>query len=130
MTYQDMTNQELIELAKSAKSLNDDDWGSERQVDAENAFYAALEVEHPEIFELVTNNPYRPTSDEMLDDAIARIVEKAYHSIQWAPGKDFELVTYRRTKLNGQVVVATRRGEVCLNSTCSAKFLAGDYVAS
>lgn len=69
----------LVELADAARPTSDDDWGSERQIAAENAFFAAIGPNETE------DNPnsvlgqdfYRwclkATSEEMIDEALRRL---------------------------------------------------------
>lgn len=60
-------------MAKDARALGDDDWGSERQQDAENAFFFAttpwLGGEGGDFF----NWCLKATSEEMLDEALKRL---------------------------------------------------------
>lgn len=47
-----MTNKEMaLHLAKLAMPLNDDDWGSERQIDAENKLYSFIEQHYPTLID-------------------------------------------------------------------------------
>lgn len=52
-------------MAENAKPLNDDEWGSERQIDAENAFFAKLEELGMDMDEFIDENS-KATTDESI----------------------------------------------------------------
>ena len=57
----------LIEtLARAARPIDDDDWGTDRQIEAENAFFEAAGDLGPD-FEAFSN---KATSNEMIDEAL------------------------------------------------------------
>ena len=64
-----MTNLET--LAQAARPTSDDDWGSERQIDAENAFFAAAGDLGADFEQFAL----KATSDEAIDEAL-RILAK------------------------------------------------------
>lgn len=58
-------------LAQAARPINDDDWGSERQIKAFNAFCAAVEAELPrKIFHEWEDWSIKATTDEIIDEAL------------------------------------------------------------
>ncbi len=58
----------LRKLAKVARPLNDDEWGSERQMNAENRFCAALErYLKPAAWDHFTDYALKATTEEMMD---------------------------------------------------------------
>lgn len=62
-------NAELVELVKKmaedAKPLNDEEWGSERQINAENAFFEKLEELGMDMDEFTDKN-FKATSTESI----------------------------------------------------------------
>lgn len=72
-------NQKLTDLevlAGSARPLNDQDWGSERQIEAENAFFTACEEAYPHLFHEgseFSEWALKATSEEMIDHALTLI---------------------------------------------------------
>ncbi len=61
----------IMELAKAAYPVNDDDWGTERQIDAENAFFAAVEqLMSPELFESLETYALKATAEERISFAL------------------------------------------------------------
>jgi hypothetical protein len=61
----------LYTLAQAARPLDDDDWGSERQVTAQNAFFVYVERQmHPVAFAELEDYAMKATTDEMIDEAI------------------------------------------------------------
>lgn len=69
-----MTFHQFEALAAPAYPLNDDDWGSNRQLDAENAFFETVERELPGIFSVeFTHWLLKATTEEMLDETLNRI---------------------------------------------------------
>lgn len=72
MTYSDM-----IDLAKAARPLDDDDWGSERQIHAQNAFFTEVEKRLSATdFAALEDYCMKATVDEMVDEAL-RLMTKA-----------------------------------------------------
>ncbi|WP_262267079.1 hypothetical protein [Microvirga yunnanensis] len=70
----------LLMLAEAAKCKTDDDWGSERQIDAENRFFKAALQRFPDHF-ADTNDDWqeaihKATSDEIIEEAMSRIVKE------------------------------------------------------
>lgn len=64
------------ELAAYAKPLDDTEWGSNRQIEAENTFFHIAREQFPELFS--DNSDFsmwalKATTDEMLDHAMALI---------------------------------------------------------
>ena len=63
-----MTIEELRTLSKAALPLNDDEWGSERQIDAENAVTAALQQYiKPEEWDNFEDYALKATTEEMVE---------------------------------------------------------------
>jgi hypothetical protein len=73
--------QELERLAKAVRPINDDDWGSERQIAAENAFFDAVGMDENGECRLGDDfNCYclQATVDERIDEALRLLrLEKA-----------------------------------------------------
>lgn len=64
-------NSDFAALAKKAYCINDDDWGTERQIEAENAFFAAVKAKLPApVFEKLEGYCLKATSDEMIEEAM------------------------------------------------------------
>jgi len=65
------TNAEIVELARAARPIDDADWGSERQIEAENVFMAAVEARLP-IRKLSALHDYalKATTEEWIDEAL------------------------------------------------------------
>ena len=58
-------------LAAAARPINDDEWGSERQIDAQNLFFEEVEKVLPaETFEALEAYCLKATTDEMIDEAL------------------------------------------------------------
>ena len=69
-----MTYAEIEKLAAAAKPLNDDEWGSERQIDAENAFFDAVkEMVSKEVFEGLESYCLKATTDEMIEAGLQAV---------------------------------------------------------
>jgi hypothetical protein len=63
-----MTYVEIEKLAAAAKPLNDDEWGSERQISAQNAFFDAVqEMVSKEVFDGLQGYCLKATVDEMIE---------------------------------------------------------------
>lgn len=63
-------------LAQSARPVNDDDWGSERQVAAENKFFKAVRAAlTPEDFAALESFCHKARTEEMIDEAL-RLMKK------------------------------------------------------
>lgn len=65
----------IIELAADARPLNDDDWGSDRQLEAENKFGEAVEQEfrsRGELEKLAAWERYalKATTEETISEAL------------------------------------------------------------
>jgi hypothetical protein len=70
----------LLMLAEQAKCKTDDDWGSERQINAENRFFKAAMQRFPDHF-ADTNDDWqeaihKATSDEIIEEAMRRIAKE------------------------------------------------------
>lgn len=63
---------EFERLAQDARPVDEEDWGSERQVDAENAFYDAIGFTDYDIAlgEGFRDFVHKATTDEGLDEAL------------------------------------------------------------
>lgn len=64
----------LEEMAIAARPINESDWGSDRQIEAQNAFFEFVEEHFPEIM----SNEFeafclKATSEEMINEAIANV---------------------------------------------------------
>ena len=69
----------IFNLANQARPTNDDDWGSARQIAAENLFFDRVRelLTEPE-FELLETYCLKATTNEMIDEAL-RLVRLANH---------------------------------------------------
>jgi hypothetical protein len=64
------------ELAARARPINDDDWGSKRQIDAQNLFFQEVEKVLPaDKFADLDNYCLKATTDEMIDRALEMLSE-------------------------------------------------------
>lgn len=65
----------LIEkLAADARPMNDEDWGSERQINAINIFFYHAECERPDAFgEDFEAFCLKATDEEMIDECLRRL---------------------------------------------------------
>ena len=62
---------DLNSLAAAARPINHEDWGSERQIEAQNAFFQEIEKLLPSAeFEALENYCLKATTDEMIDRAL------------------------------------------------------------
>ncbi len=70
-----LNNMQGVEaLAAKARPTSDDDWGSDRQVEAQNTFFAAVKcILSDEDFEDLEEWCLKATSDEMVDEALRRV---------------------------------------------------------
>jgi hypothetical protein len=67
---------ELDALADVARPIDDDDWGSERQVEAQNAFFIRVEAILPrDQFEELEGFCLKANVDEMVDEAMRLIAD-------------------------------------------------------
>lgn len=67
----------LAELANDAKPLNDDEWGSDRQIDAQNTFCDVVEsLVSAEAFAEYEDYCMKATTDELIAEGL-RIARKA-----------------------------------------------------
>lgn len=57
------------QLAQAARPTSDDDWGSERQIGAENVLWTVAGVIGVELEDFETS---KMTTDEMIDEALRR----------------------------------------------------------
>jgi flavodoxin len=61
----------LYKLAQAARPLDDSDYGSDRQVTAQNEFFEYVEKQmHPTAFAELDDFALKATPDEMIDEAI------------------------------------------------------------
>lgn len=73
------THQVMETMAADAKPTSDDDWGSERQIDAENAFMNRLEFLMPaDEWETFGQWCLKATSEEMIDAGLALLEEQKW----------------------------------------------------
>jgi hypothetical protein len=65
------TTADILDLARSARPIDDADWGSPRQIEAENLFMAAVEARLP-IRKLSALHDYslKATTEEWIDEAL------------------------------------------------------------
>lgn len=64
-------------LAQAARPTNDDDWGSERQIAAENKFFRAVKATlRPADFYALEAYCDKATTDEMIDEAMRLVRSK------------------------------------------------------
>jgi hypothetical protein len=70
-----MTNQETaLHLAKLAMPINDDDWGSDRQIDAENKLYAFVEENWPDMMSAEFETwSLKASADEIIYELMTKI---------------------------------------------------------
>lgn len=69
------TLEELEALATKARPINEDDWGTERQVEAENEFFDVCRKLDPATFDTDGGSDFaefclKATTGEMLDEAM------------------------------------------------------------
>lgn len=70
---------DLDALAKGARPLDDEDWGSDRQIESENAFFDACEGAFPELFDegsAFADFALKATSEERIDEALRLVRER------------------------------------------------------
>lgn len=81
-------------LAQDARSLNEDDWGSESQIDAQNLFFDQCAVVAPE--DLSESSDFfddnlKATSDELIDEAMKILMAKGLQdapvAVERIPGR-------------------------------------------
>jgi hypothetical protein len=72
-----MTNQETaLHLAKLAMPINDDDWGTDRQINAENELYAFVEKHWPNMMDAGFETwCLKASSDEIIYELMCKISE-------------------------------------------------------
>lgn len=71
----------LSALAEAAISIDEDDWGSPRQVEAQNKFFAEVEkIVSKEDFELLEQFCLKATDAEMVCAAINLLLKEPYWS--------------------------------------------------
>ena len=62
---------DLQTLAKVARCVSDDDWGTPRQIRAENAFFDFVKEQlDDEVWERLEGYCLKATTDEMIDEAL------------------------------------------------------------
>ena len=76
-----MEDAEMIErfeaLAQAARPVDDNDWGSTRQIGAENKFFKSVEALLPDDqFAALTRYCLKATSDEAIDEALRLVRSK------------------------------------------------------
>lgn len=70
-------------LAEEAKPLNDDEWGSERNVTLENAFFSLVAVlVSDDEFERMTDATHKATSEERINYFMNCLFEPPYNAIK------------------------------------------------
>jgi len=70
-------DEKLYKLAQAARPLDQADWGSERQVTAQNTFFEYVESHmHPLAFAELEDFALKATTDEMIDQAIKWLEEE------------------------------------------------------
>lgn len=75
MTYIDQaTLAEIKELASIARPLDDDEDSTDRQIDAENAFFERVEeVLPPDVMNKLSHYCLKATTDERIDEALHQV---------------------------------------------------------
>jgi hypothetical protein len=69
-----MTYAEIEKLATAAKPLNDDEWGNERQIEAQNTFFDAIQqTVSEEVFEGLEAYCLKATVDEMIEAGLQAV---------------------------------------------------------
>lgn len=69
---------EINALAEAARPVDDKDWGSDRQNDAQNAFFAAVEkILNADERETLDDFCMKATTEEMIDEAITMVSANA-----------------------------------------------------
>jgi hypothetical protein len=72
-----MTTHWIFNLADQARCINDDDWGSPRQIAAENIFFDRIrELISAEEFEQLETYCLKATTDEMIDEALKLVARR------------------------------------------------------
>lgn len=67
----------IEQLAAAARPVNDDDWGTDRQIKAENAFFERVRsLISRERYETLNDYCLKATTDEMIDEGL-RVVKLA-----------------------------------------------------
>ncbi len=68
-------------LAQAARPINDNDWGSDRQIKAENKLFAAIKplIQRTE-WDALEAYCLKATTDEMIDEAL-RIMRAKFHPL-------------------------------------------------
>jgi hypothetical protein len=67
----------LAELAAAARPRNDDDWGTPRQVRAQNTFFAVVRGQiSPRSFANLEAYCLKATTDEMIDAALVAVAKR------------------------------------------------------
>jgi len=70
----------ILELANSAHPINDDDWGTERQIDAQNAFFNAAEEMGLDMDDF-EEYAHKATAEEMIGEALRRLGNAAISEV-------------------------------------------------
>jgi hypothetical protein len=67
----------LLALANSARPIDDADYGSARQIAAQNAFFNHVQqLMHPMAFEELEEYALKATPDEMINEALRMLQEE------------------------------------------------------
>lgn len=75
-------NPQVALLAAAARPINDADWGSERQVNAENTFFDVVRVALPgATFAALESYCHKARTEEMIEEAL-RLLDRAE---RWGP---------------------------------------------
>lgn len=78
---------DINKMAQEARPTSDDDWGSERQITAQNAFFVEVQRVLPKpLFEKLEAYCLKATVDEMIDEALRLIVCKQVTVARMAAG--------------------------------------------
>lgn len=65
------------ELAAAARPIDDADWGSDRQINAQNAFFDAIEARYPNLFDNDFGSfAIKATTKELIDEALKLVKQE------------------------------------------------------
>lgn len=81
-----MNTTELFNLATAARPLNEADWGTERQINALNAFHEAIRDAWPQLFPEggeFDSFCLKATDDEQVLEALRRIEDHRQRAAMW-----------------------------------------------
>lgn len=64
----------IADLAAAARPINDDDWGTDRQITAENTLFERVrELISREAYDSLTDWCLKATTNEMIDEALVAV---------------------------------------------------------